>query len=541
MNRLLLLALAFTASGSIACAQDKTDKKIIKQLKADIGYLASDELEGRRTGSEGEKKALQYIEARYRKLGIPSYKGRYAHSFEFTYGREIGAGSRLRLGDDELKAPKEMFPLPFSGNGQIQGDALPDVMENGNIWLVSLYKDKEESENPHYDWEKEMYERCREARKQGATAIVFYDSYGSAYAPTFNSRSEYEVLDIPAAFISYEAYRSHLLNRDGSVVLDLRVQLQKTKRTGNNIAAYIDNKAPYTVVIGAHYDHLGFGEDGNSLHAAKDHQVHNGADDNASGTAALLELAGQLKKSRLRNYNYLFVHFSGEELGLLGSKAFVKEMSLDSSNIAYMINMDMVGRLNDSTRALTVGGVGTSPVWGSVIQTSQFKLGLDSSGVGPSDHTSFYHSGIPVLFFFTGVHSDYHKPSDDADKINYTGEARIIRYIGSIVEKMEGLPRPAFTRTKQTTAGKVRFKVTLGIMPDYAYQEKGVRVDGVTDGKPAQKAGLKAGDIITALGSYPINGMQSYMEALAHFKEGQTTEVLFIRAGKEMKARVEFK
>lgn len=541
MNRHFLLLLLSLCSAMSLFAQEKADKKVIKQLKADIGYLASDELEGRRTGTAGERKALEYIEGRYKKLGIAPYKGSYAHSFDFVYGREVGSNTSVRIGNENLKLDREVFPLSFSDNGQVQGDALPDVMESGNIWLVSLYKDKEEADNPHYDWEKEMYERSKEARKQGATAIVFYDSYGSDYAPSFNGRSEYESLNIPVVFIKYDAYRSYMLNREGSVVVDLSVQLQKTKRKGNNIAAWIDNNAPYTVVLGAHYDHLGHGEDGNSLHAAKDGQIHNGADDNASGTAALMELAARLKKSKVRNYNYLFVHFSGEELGLLGSKAFVKEMALDSSNIAYMINMDMVGRLNDSTRALTIGGIGTSPAWQDVPRTKAFKVSTDSSGVGPSDHTSFYHNGIPVLFFFTGVHSDYHKPGDDAEKINYAGEAQIISFIGNLVTDMDREPKPAFTATKQSSVGKVRFKVTLGIMPDYSYQEKGVRVDGVSEGKPAQKAGLKAGDIITKLGDHQISGMQSYMEALSHFKEGAATTVVFLREGKEMKAPLEFK
>lgn len=541
MNRHFLLLLLFMTPFLPLHGQEKADKKVIKQLKTDIGYLASDELEGRRTGTEGERKALEYIGNRYKKLNIAPYKGSYTHSFDFVYGREIGDNTSVRVGNENLKLNRDVFPLSFSDNGKVQGDALPDVMESGNIWLVSLYKDREEADNPHYDWEKEMYERSKEARKQGATAIVFYDSYGSEYAPVFNGRSEYESLNIPVVFIKYDAFRAYMLNREGSVIVDLNVQLQKTKRKGNNVAAWIDNKAPYTVVLGAHYDHLGHGEDGNSLHAAKDGQIHNGADDNASGTAALMELAARLKKSKVRNYNYLFVHFSGEELGLLGSKAFVKDMSLDSSNIAYMINMDMVGRLNDSSRTLTIGGIGTSPAWKDVTTTKAFRVSTDSSGVGPSDHTSFYHNGIPVLFFFTGVHSDYHKPSDDAEKINYTGEAQIISFIGDLVVKMDRQPKPVFTATKQSSVGKVRFKVTLGIMPDYSYQEKGVRVDGVSEGKPAHKAGLKAGDIITKLGEYEISGMQSYMEALSHFKDGAATTVEFRRGDKEMKALVEFK
>jgi membrane-associated protease RseP (regulator of RpoE activity) len=196
----------------------------------------------------------------------------------------------------------------------------------------------------------------------------------------------------------------------------------------------------------------------------------------------------------------------------------------------------MVGRLNDSTHALTVGGVGTSPVWGKYITKThkEFRLAIDSSGVGPSDHTSFYHAGIPVLFFFTGIHHDYHKPGDDADKINYPGQVRVMRFIYKTIEKMDKEPKPYFTPTKQSTVGKVRFKVTLGIMPDYSYQDEGVRVDGVTEDRPAIKAGITAGDIIIQLGEYKIQGMQSYMEALSKFKSGQTVDVTVMRSGKPL-------
>jgi Zn-dependent M28 family amino/carboxypeptidase len=326
------------------------------------------------------------------------------------------------------------------------------------------------------------------------------------------------------------------------VPVSIAISIRKSEYTGNNVAAYMDNKAPYTVVIGAHYDHLGFGDAG-SLYAGKDKQVHNGADDNASGTAGLLQLASWIKKKKHRNYNYLFVNFSGEELGLYGSKAFVKDLGADTDKIAYMVNLDMVGRLNDSTHALTIGGVGTSPTWGEFISKTDknFKIAIDSSGVGPSDHTSFYHAGIPVLFFFTGLHHDYHKPTDDADKINYPGELQVLKYIHSIIDALDTRLKPAFTPTKQTTVGKVRFKVTLGIMPDYTYQEgNGIRVDGVSDDKPAIKAGVKAGDIITQLGEHKIGGMQSYMEALAKFKEGDSTEVTVLREGKPLQLKLRF-
>jgi aminopeptidase YwaD len=256
-----------------------------------------------------------------------------------------------------------------------------------------------------------------------------------------------------------------------------------------------------------------------------------------------MQLAAWLKSSGLKQYNFLFVHFSGEELGLFGSKAFAKDQELDSNKIAYMINMDMVGRLNDSTHALTIGGVGTSSIWDKVIDKADknFKISFDTSGVGPSDHTSFYHQGIPVLFFFTGTHRDYHKPSDDADKINYEGEANVMKYIYNVVAKMDKQPKPSFATTKQTQMGKTRFKVTMGIMPDYSFEDGGVRVDGVIDARPAMAAGIKEGDIVIKIGEHKVTGMQSYMEALGKFEPGAKTTVTFKRDGKEMSAPLEFK
>lgn len=527
-------------------AQSKADRKTVEQLKADIYYLASDSLEGRRTGSEGEQLAGDYIISRYEALDIPAYKGSYRYPFNFVYGKEIMDATQIKVGSDYMRIKGQAFPLPFSANKKAASEVLPDVNEPDNVWLMGLYANEEEANNPHFDAEKMMYEKAKDAAAHGAKGVLFYDGFGSKYPPDFNSLSTNEILDIPVAFLSYDAYDDYVVARDkfaGNLPIELDINIRKSERTGTNIAAYIDNGAPLTVVLGAHYDHLGHGEDGNSLDAHKDHQIHNGADDNASGTAALIELAGWIKKKRLKHYNYLFVNFSGEELGLLGSKAFIKEQKgIDSVHIAYMINMDMVGRLNDSTHALTIGGVGTSPAWGKLLATpnKDFRVGIDSAGIGPSDHTSFYLNSIPVLFFFTGTHKDYHKPSDDADKINYVGEVSVMHYVYSFVEELEKMPRPRFTTTKQSTVGKVNFKVTLGIMPDYSYQEIGVRVDGVSDDRPAKRAGLKDGDIIIQLGEHKIAGMQSYMEALSKFSKGDSTTVTVLRNGEQVTLPLQF-
>ena len=207
--------------------------------------------------------------------------------------------------------------------------------------------------------------------------------------------------------------------------------------------------------------------------------------------------------------------------------------------------MDMVGRLNDSSRSLTIGGYGSSPEWGELFTKNDdkkyFTLKYDSSGTGPSDYTSFYRKDIPVLFFFTGLHKDYHRPTDESDKINYLGELQIVKYIYSLIEELNDKGKLAFTKTRETqTTTSARFSVTLGIMPDYTFSGSGVRVDGVSDGKPAQKAGLQIGDVIIQLGDYPVSSLENYMQALSKFKKGDATKVKYKRGNDDAETDVRF-
>jgi len=308
--------------------------------------------------------------------------------------------------------------------------------------------------------------------------------------------------------------------------------------TGRNVVAFIDNKAKNTVIIGAHFDHLGYGGDG-SLYRDSIKAIHNGADDNASGVAVMLNLASNLKNTNTSN-NYLFIAFSGEEMGLLGSNYFVKNPTIDTKAVSYMINMDMVGRLKDS--ALAVYGTGTSPVFNEILKSHNngFRLIQKESGVGPSDHTSFYLADMPVLHFFTGQHEDYHKPSDDTETLNYEGMASISNYIYTIISDLNDNGKLVFKKTKNESEESPRFKVGLGVIPDYMYDGKGMRVDGVSEGKPAIAAGIKKGDIVVELGGVKITDMMSYMKALSVFKKGDKTTVVFTRKGKKVKADIQF-
>lgn len=306
--------------------------------------------------------------------------------------------------------------------------------------------------------------------------------------------------------------------------------------SAQNVAGYLDNGAEYTIVIGAHYDHLGLGLDHNSLDANPEGKIHNGADDNASGTAGVIELARYLAKNGVKEqHNFLFLCFSGEELGLYGSKKYTETPTIDLAKVSFMINMDMIGRLNEEKKVV-VGGVGTAPDFVPTLKSLKSDLGikLDSAGVGPSDHTSFYLKNIPVLFFFTGQHSDYHKPTDDVEKVNFPGVMQVISTTAEVIETLDKQPKLKFQETKSKESNNVSFKVTLGIMPDYTWEGEGVHVDGVTDGKPASKAGLLKGDIIVGLGEIVVKDIQDYMKGLSTFKKGDTTTVK-VKRGAEVK------
>ena len=309
--------------------------------------------------------------------------------------------------------------------------------------------------------------------------------------------------------------------------------------TGKNIIGYIDNQAKKTIIIGAHYDHLGYGNE-NSLHRGEKNLIHNGADDNASGVAMMIDLASKLRVAN-KNNNYLFIAFSGEEIGLLGSNYYTKNAIIKMSNINYMINMDMVGRLNEDT-ALAIYGLGTSPIFKQTINANntKFKIIQKESGVGPSDHTSFYLNDIPVLHFFTGQHEDYHKPSDDYDKINFEGMDIISNYIFDIISDLNDNEKLSFTKTINESEEVPKFKVSLGVVPDYLFDGEGMRIDGVTENRPAQIAGLLKGDVVIKIGEYDVKDMMGYMKALSKFEKGNTTTVSIDRKGNKIIKKITF-
>ncbi|MEI7669720.1 MAG: M20/M25/M40 family metallo-hydrolase [Pseudomonadota bacterium] len=330
-------------------------------------------------------------------------------------------------------------------------------------------------------------------------------------------------------------------NTKKKYVVNLTVNIETVKRKGSNIISYIENNATNTIVIGAHYDHLGHGYDGNALDEGN-HDVHNGADDNASGTAAVIELARLIKNSNLKKNNYCFVNFSVEELGLIGSKYFVEHATIDTAKINYMINMDMIGRYNPE-KGMEIGGMGTSPQFDFIrlMKDDSLKWKLGESGTGPTDFTSFYHINVPVLNFFTGVHEDYHKPTDDADKLNYKKEAEILELELRIIDSLNSKGTLTFARTKESeSTGAPTYKVKLGIIPDYMYEGVGLRVDGVDDGLVASKAGIQKGDIIIKVGDFTISDIHIYMKALGSITKGDTVIIIVKRGDEEKKLSANF-
>lgn len=547
MKKLLVIvalvpALCFSQTRKERKAQEKNDKITLANLQAHIQYLAADKLEGRRAGTHGEELAMQYIVSQFQKDGLqPKGTHGYVQEFEIDEGKKFSdADNSFTVNDKKLQLQKDYFPLPFSANGNAEGSAAMALQEKDEPWFFDVkYLLDDNKNNPHFDIYQAIRDQAKEAKVKGATALIVFNSTASVDNIQFNKHDTSAAVALPVVYLTKDGQKDFFADASDTYDIKLKVSLTHERKKAHNVIGFINFNAPTTVLLGAHYDHLGYGEDGNALDTF--HQVHNGADDNASGTAALIELGRILAKTKAHHNNYLFISFSGEELGDLGSQYWLEHPSVNVT-LNYMINMDMVGRY-DSSKKLIIGGYGTSPVWGDVFKTTTDKnlaIKFDSSGLGPSDHASFYKKDIPVLFFFTNTHSDYHKISDDADKINYAGEVEIVNYIGKIIEAADNKGKLPFTKTRDVEMQPVSLPVTLGIMPDYSFTETGLRIDAVSKGKIAERIGLQAGDILLQLGDYKFVDVQTYMQALQHFKKGDATTLRIKRGEKEMEFAVQF-
>lgn len=515
-------------------AEAKANAELVTQLTRHIQYLSDDKLEGRRAGTPGEKLAMQYIIAQYTAMGLePAGNNGYQQEFPIDEGKQPDPANYLIVDGQTLSVLQDYFPLPFSAIKEVKGAPAMALNEAGQPWFKDLKEVLEENKNnPHFTMDDAIHRMAAAVAAKKATALFLYNTSGVTDNIQYNKFDTSAPSPIPVIYITPEGQKKYFSDKAATLDISLKVTFYHPKRIAGNIVAFINNHAPNTVILGAHYDHLGYGEDKTALDTG--HLIHNGADDNASGTAALLELARMLKGKTRQHNNYLIIHFSAEELGLLGSKYWL-EHPTKQIHPNYMINMDMVGRY-DTTHKLTVGGFGTSPVWSEVFaeDKSDLLIKLDSSGSGPSDHAAFYRKDMPVLFLFTGSHPDYHKATDDWDKINYQGEKDIVKWIYQTIELTDNKGKLPFAKTRDQQEGSRKFTVSLGVIPDYGFTGTGMRIDGVSAGKLAEKTGLQAGDIVVQLGDYTFVDVHSYMEVLAKFRKGDKTTVKIKRGSQEM-------
>jgi aminopeptidase YwaD len=546
-----LLALQATAQVPV--------QTLAPRLQYHVYYLADDSLQGRQTGSKGERMAAAYLIDQFQKMGLSPAgdAGKWTQAFSFTARQEYGKRNSLQMAGGKQKWLTTWYTLPLSGSGSVSADLVDvgygiqntDLGHNdytdkknlqGKIFLIRLHSP--DGNNPHgkFGADAQLDRKIRLAEQNGAVGVIFYPGEATDVLPPDQLDRRTQQLNVPAIVLRWSLWEK--MQAKPPKKAKIETEIVRHQVTGNNVVAYLDKGGAHTLVIGAHYDHLGMGEYGSSLHVGEP-GIHNGADDNASGTAGLLELARYFSNQRQSKFNFLFMAFSGEELGLLGSAYFAKNPTIPLEQVNAMLNMDMIGRLDSVSKQLGVNGVGTSPIWKTLADSLAYGLSIKTteSGTGASDHTSFYLQDIPVLHFFTGTHSDYHKPGDDAHKLNYAGMAEVVNYIIRIVNALPTGEKLPFTKTSDADSRNApRFKVTLGIMPDYFYEGRGIKVDGVTPGRPGANAGLQKGDLITRLGDYELADMQAYMQALAVFEKGSSTNMEVIRGQEKLKLEVNF-
>jgi peptidase M28-like protein/PDZ domain-containing protein/PA domain-containing protein len=651
------LTLTLIAALALAAGAQRSQPPTVPsvaRLRQHVEYLASDKLEGRRTGSAGATLAGEYIAREFSRYGLRRSIGRdlpgmsileadspnrYLQKFPYVAGVALGKNNVLKVNvvsgnspetqgsfktqsSDSFQVGQDWSPLGLSTQEQIE-DA-PAVLVGYGLTVSELKYDDyvnadvkgkiavafsgtPDGDNPHGQFAR--YEDVRwkaiAARTAGAKALLVIVSE-SNFKDDRLSRLHYDNSagdsGLPVAAISRQV-GARLLSADSSVLAELEQRLRinnphrdedqprqspvqaititlatdlmRNEVQAANVVGILDGSDPVlkkeVIVIGAHYDHLGYGGDG-SL-APKEGEIHHGADDNASGTAGVLELARMFAAQHPRPRRTLaFIAFSGEEEGLLGSNYYVNHPIVPLADTVAMINMDMIGRMKD--KKLIVGGVGTASEWRGLVDSAnleltpsmvrvrpsrsandarplfsvpdpklvpnarlpQLDLTLNEDGYGPSDHSSFYIKQIPVLFFWTGTHEDYHKPSDTADKINYEGQARIVALVWNLISDIDITDaRPSYTVAKSESTGRtMSFRVYLGTIPNYADSNDGLLLDGVREDSPAAKAGIKAGDRIVKLAGKDVKNVYDYTYALGEMKAGQEYEVELMRAGERI-------
>jgi len=547
---LALLFLSFFATAQVV----EVDKTAYKRMERDLFFLSSDSLKGRLPGTLEADVARDFIVNRMFEYGLePLGVKDYLQSFPVPEYAVVNYDmTGMLLGKKMLKGHVDFYPVAYSSNGDVTGKTI--FIGYGIVNMEGMYDDYQgknvegnivvmnvsapDGIHPHsaYAAYHSLSERITLAKNKGASAVVLINPEETA-SDTPEFFKSIKSMDLPVVFVRNSDWEKKLTKK--SIKVTLKIDMKERNSVGYNVAGYIHNNKPQTVILGAHYDHIGMGLE-NSLYKGAP-AIHNGADDNGSGTTMLMEMMGYYGTRKDTNYNYLILFFSAEESGLIGSKYYVAHPTLSLQSVAYMINFDMVGRLRENRFQLS--GTGTAVEWDAVLEESIHDLEIkkDPSGVGPSDHTSFYYKDLPVLHFFTGTHEDYHKPSDDAGKVNYKGMSTLASFVYSITARTAAYERLTFQSTKggeQITSP--RFSVTLGVVPDYLFGGPGLRIDGATQGRTAANAGLQSGDVILKIGAMTIDDIYAYMGALGAFKKGDTTTLIFEREDESITTEITF-
>ena len=557
-----------------------------QRVQATVERLASDDWQGRRAGTEGADRAAEWIAGEMKAAGLRpgSPDGSPFQPFTFIDGVNLGPQNALGVtanGSRRAFAAGEDFrPLAFSAPGAASADVIfagygiaatdlgyddyEGLEVKGKVVLVLRYGPEGDAPQSRLAPFMALRYKAQTARDKGALAFLVVTgpntkdvqdelvplradaSLADAGLPAFSVRRAVA----EAAFGGSEglaAAQKHIdeAKKPASQALpgariDLVADVSPKRATTRNVIGIVPGRGEEAVVVGAHYDHLGLGPFG-SLDPAPDGKVHHGADDNASGVAGLLELARRLAAAGAHERSLVFIAFGGEELGTLGSSYFVKNPVPPLDRVTAMVNLDMIGRLRED--ALDVHGVGSSPAWRSFMdeanRTPGLKLKVHEGGYGPSDHSPFYAAGLPVFFVFTGAHEDYHRSSDTADKINAAGLVKVVDLVEGVVTAAAEAPeRIAFTRVpadKEEEQGGARgFRVWVGGIPDYSDEGVGVRFTGVSPGSPAEKAGMRGGDVLLKFGAKEIRNIYDYTYALGEKKPGDVVTLIVKREGKDV-------
>ena len=572
-------------------AADVNSKIYLDEVK----YLASPELKGRATGSPEIEKAADYLVGLYKSFGLKPPDGKsYKQAFPVTLGAHLGTKNQMRAieGDQDAEIPRTAYqpfsfsssgtakePLVFAGYGitdkEKHYDDYDGIDATGKFVLILRHEFKEDPKNPHgLSSHAGLAEKAVNAKMHGAKGVfIVNDIYN--HGGEDKGLDKFAVVegptDVGIFFVQVKPEFAELwldaggkkdqlrmlteeINRDSKphsfevkgVSIDISVDIKHDTATAHNVLAYLPGSTSEYVVIGAHYDHLGLGDE-HSLAPSQIGTIHPGADDNASGTAGVVELARWFSKQPKPKRGILFLNFAGEELGLLGSEYYVNHPILPLADAVAMINMDMIGRIHDGK--VYLAGSGTGSTFPKLLEDVKPPAPLvtdlnEKAGYGASDHTSFTTKGVPVLFFFSGLHADYHKPSDTADKIDAPDAAKLLDYIADLMTRLESdAGRPQYQRVAEPTQAMSSssgsgYGPNFGSIPDFDEPPKGVRFADVRDGTPAAKAGLRAGDILIEFDGKEIANLYDFTYALRAHKPGDLVLVKVLRGSQTIEANV---